>query len=193
VNDFVEECRREWRRLGVPDPVANEMAADLAADIDEAEAEGGSVEDVLGNSAFDPRPFAAAWADARGVTAPSDQKRPSRSWPGLAISLAAFLAFIFIVAAVSVGRHSVAVAAPVGRILALRPGSVAPPFRFFLPGPPSAVQHVGSLDVLASALFFVGTLALGVTVLYWIPWTRRRFQSLARVTGLTRRSGPSSR
>ena len=46
------------------------MAADLTADIEEAEAEGGSAEDVLGNSAFDPRRFAAAWAGARGVTAP---------------------------------------------------------------------------------------------------------------------------
>ena len=46
------------------------MAADLTADIEEAEAEGGSAEDVLGSSVFDPRQFAAAWADARGVTAP---------------------------------------------------------------------------------------------------------------------------
>src|SRR5580704_7406911 len=70
VSEFVEECRREWRRLGVPDPIANEMAADLTADLDEAQAEGGSPEDVLGNSAFDPRRFAAAWAVARGVTGP---------------------------------------------------------------------------------------------------------------------------
>src|SRR5580698_6087140 len=68
VNEFVDECRREWRRLGVPDPVANEMAADLTADLEEAQAEGGSAEDVLGNGAFDPRRFAAAWATARGVT-----------------------------------------------------------------------------------------------------------------------------
>jgi hypothetical protein len=40
VSEFVDECRREWRRLGVPDPVANEMAADLTADLEEAEAEG---------------------------------------------------------------------------------------------------------------------------------------------------------
>jgi hypothetical protein len=42
VNEFIEECRREWRRLGVPDPIANEMAADLVADIEEAESEGGT-------------------------------------------------------------------------------------------------------------------------------------------------------
>ena len=38
MNEFVEECRREWNRLGVPDPVANEMAAELEADLEEAEA-----------------------------------------------------------------------------------------------------------------------------------------------------------
>ena len=62
MSEFVDECRQEWRRLGVPDPVANEMAADLTADIEEAVAEGGSAEDVLGTSVFDPRRFAAAWA-----------------------------------------------------------------------------------------------------------------------------------
>jgi hypothetical protein len=36
VSEFVDECRREWRRLGVPDPIANEMAADLTADLEEA-------------------------------------------------------------------------------------------------------------------------------------------------------------
>ena len=34
MSEFVDECRREWHRLGVPDPVANEMAADLTADLD---------------------------------------------------------------------------------------------------------------------------------------------------------------
>ena len=77
--EFVEECRREWRRLGVPDPIANEMAHDLTADIEEAEAEGGSAEDVLGNSLFDPRRFAASWANTRGVTALDD--RPVRLLP----------------------------------------------------------------------------------------------------------------
>ena len=90
--EFVEECRREWKRLGVPDPIANEMALDLTADIEEAEADGGSAEDVLGNSLFDPRRFAAAWASARGVTAPPtpvepltplDRKRQAWSRPAM--------------------------------------------------------------------------------------------------------------
>src|SRR6266498_1628382 len=67
VSQFVEECPREWKRLRVPDSVANEMAADLAADLKEAEAEGASAEDVLGSGAFDPRAFAGSWAGERGV------------------------------------------------------------------------------------------------------------------------------
>ena len=30
MSDFVEQCRQEWKRLGVPDPLAEEMAAALA-------------------------------------------------------------------------------------------------------------------------------------------------------------------
>ena len=40
MSDFVEQCRSEWRRLGVPDPLAEEMATDLASDLSDAEAEG---------------------------------------------------------------------------------------------------------------------------------------------------------
>ena len=70
MNDFVEQCRREWRRLRVPDPVADEMAADLAADLTEAQAEGASAEEVLGSAASDPRSFAASWAAERAVIPP---------------------------------------------------------------------------------------------------------------------------
>ena len=67
MNPFVEECRREWKRLGVPDAVANEMAADLSVDLAEAEADGTSAEEVLGTGVFDAPAFAAAWAAERGV------------------------------------------------------------------------------------------------------------------------------
>ena len=93
MSDFVEECRREWKRLGVPDAVANEMAADVAADLAEAEAEGASAEDVLGAEAFDPRSFAAAWAFSRGVAErPSPDEREPRSW----LARAAVAAFALI-------------------------------------------------------------------------------------------------
>jgi hypothetical protein len=67
VSEFVDACRREWRRLGVPEPAANEMAADLAADLKEAEQDGVTAEEVLGSGAFDPRAFAASWATERGL------------------------------------------------------------------------------------------------------------------------------
>jgi hypothetical protein len=67
VSEFVDACRREWRRLGVPEPAANEMAADLAADLKEAEQDGVTAEEVLGSGAFDPRAFAASWASERGL------------------------------------------------------------------------------------------------------------------------------
>jgi hypothetical protein len=71
VSQFVEECRREWKRLRVPDLVADEMAADLAADLEEAEAEGVAAVEVLGGAASDPRSFAATWAAERGVIPPA--------------------------------------------------------------------------------------------------------------------------
>ena len=57
MSQFVEECRREWRRLRVPSALADEMAEDLAADLREAEADGASEEEVLGSGASDPRAF----------------------------------------------------------------------------------------------------------------------------------------
>ena len=93
MSDFVEECRREWKRLGVPDAVAAEMAADVAADLAEAEGEGASAEDVLGAEAFDPRSFAAAWAFSRGVAErPSLDERGPQRW----LVLAAVTAFALV-------------------------------------------------------------------------------------------------
>jgi hypothetical protein len=176
---------REWRRLGVPDPIANEMAADLMADLDEAQAEGGSPEDVLGNNAFDPRRFARAWAVARGVTSTPVRERVPPWRSTVAIALSIFLGVLAIGAALvlAVGgrRHSVSVA--VGRI-AFAPGN----FRQFLPGPGRAVisgpfgrpfagvQASGfgvqplALLMLIIAIAGLGTLAL----LYWSPRFGRR-------------------
>jgi hypothetical protein len=187
VSDFVEECRREWRRLGVPDPVANEMAADLTVDLEEAEAEGGSPEDVLGNSAFDPRRFAAAWAAARGVTsAPAPYRPPAWRTP-IAIALAVVVGVLTIGAglALAVGRGSSSVAFATQRVAAV-PGSsrlFAPgPGRIVSPGlPPGIVgTHIAGieLDPLALILFIVGVLGLVLlAVWYWSPWSSpRRFR-----------------
>lgn len=183
MTEFVQECRREWRRLGVPDPIASEMAADLTADLEEARAEGGSPEDVLGNNAFDPRRFAAAWADARGVTRPPTTDRP-RPWrPQWAIAVAVVLGVLVVGAglALSVGsssrsigivtRRIVAGSGPL-RIFAPGPGRIMGPGRFIVPlvGPDA---HPLALMVLG--LGVVGIVGLGLlAVLYWRPWSGPR-------------------
>jgi hypothetical protein len=100
VNPFVEECRREWKRLGVPDPVANEMAADLEVDLAEAEADGTSAEEVLGSGAFDAPSFAAAWAAERGVVPRvSETLKPRGRVPRAVLAIAGF-ALVAVVGAV---------------------------------------------------------------------------------------------
>jgi hypothetical protein len=184
VNEFVEECRREWRQLGVPDPIANEMAADLMADLDEAEAEGASAEDVLGNSAFDPRRFAAAWANARGVTGPGTSTPTSRWRTPVAMALTALLSLMVAGAGLAVlvsfrGRaFAVAarriVAAPGGiRVFHLHPG---PPF---IGGPLAPVigQTDAGVHPLALVVLLAGIVGLGLLAWrFWAPWfaSRRR-------------------
>jgi hypothetical protein len=192
VIEFIEECRREWNRLGVPDPIANEMAADLTADIEEAEAEGGSAEDVLGDSVFDPRRFAAAWAGARGVTAPPPpvpvvpSAVPGRERPrwyrqalALALAVVAFLT-VLVAAGLLVGRRSAAVAASVSRISGvpgssrlIGPGPTSPPFRIAVPGPAFVIHQSEPVAILAFALLVAAIGGLGLAVLVWSPWFRR--------------------
>ena len=175
MNEFVEECRREWRRLGVPDPIANEMAADLTADIEEAESEGGTAEDVVGNGAFDPRRFAAAWANARGVSAPPSISPPPRRWPVLAFGLLGAAALLALVAAIAVGgRQSSAAFSAV-----TRNGGGSRSVHVF-PGPQGVLQHFQnfpSLAVVALFLLVVGVVGIGLAILYWAPWNGARVGS----------------
>jgi hypothetical protein len=100
VTPFVEECRREWKRLGVPDLLAEEMAADLEADLAEAQADGVSEAEFLGES--DPRRFAATWASERGLVPerPPKQKSRKRFWIVLALGLV-LLGFLLGIAGVA--------------------------------------------------------------------------------------------
>jgi hypothetical protein len=93
MSPFVEECRREWRRLGVPELLAEEMATELESDLAEAEADGVSAAEMLGES--DPRLFARTWAVERGLIAePSPKKRRTRFWLVLGAS---FVMLFFLV------------------------------------------------------------------------------------------------
>lgn len=185
MNEFIDECRVEWRRLGVPDPIANEMAADPAADIEEAESEGDSAEDVLGNSAFDPRRFAGSWAAARGVTAPPAAPTPTsavRRWPALACGLMGLAALLALTAAVMVAGRQSASAVSVRRFAA-GPRSI----RVF-PGSPVVLQHFQPFPgvvLFVILLLVLGVAGIGLSVFFgsrWNggrigPWEIRRYQA----------------
>jgi len=159
MSDFVQQCRREWERLRVPDSVANEMAADLAADLKEAETEGVSAEEVLGRSAFDPRSFAASWATERGVI-PSTSHRESASRRPLVLAALATLTVIGLIVAVFI-----ALPPPQPRVLA----PPAPSGPFVLHSRPIAA------DVFAWILLMVVTvLAVIVSARLWSAWVRSR-------------------
>ena len=132
MNRFVEECRREWRRLRVPEAIANEMAADLAADLAEAEAEGASAEDVLGDAVFDPRAFAASWAAERGVVAPPTVDAGRWSTPflvaGAVLLVVAFLGAALVIAGSGSTETRLAIAAPHGPVAFFRPRIIGPAF-----------------------------------------------------------------
>jgi hypothetical protein len=115
MNDFVEQCRQEWRRLRVPDPLAEEMATELASDLSEAEAEGVSAQEFLGRSAFDPPSFAATWAAERGII-PEQQPNPTAA-PRRPVFLTAFtgaaaIALIVAAALLLTGEPKLTLATP---------------------------------------------------------------------------------
>jgi hypothetical protein len=102
---FIEECRYEWKRLGVPDSMAEEMATELEADLAEAEADGISAAEILGES--DPRRFAATWARERGlVSEPPPKKSRKWLWIGLAVGLVLVFVALPALALIGVGSGS---------------------------------------------------------------------------------------
>jgi hypothetical protein len=107
---FIQECRHEWKRLGVPDSTADEMAAELEADLAEAEADGISATEMVGES--DPRRFAANWARERGLVAePAPKKRGRLIWVAAFVLALVFVVVLGLFAAVGVSTH-VHVSAP---------------------------------------------------------------------------------
>lgn len=176
MSEFVEECRKEWRRLCVPDAVANEMAADLEADLKEAEAEGASAEEVLGSGAFDPRAFATAWATARGVVpaSPPPDHAPVRATrirtPTRLVLPFALCAFVVLIGLVLASQRF---GARQGVAVSLVPRFGISP-RVFPPGAPgfATFSRVDSgVAGLGLFLLVVGVLGAVATAAYWL-WLR---------------------
>jgi hypothetical protein len=164
VSDFVDQCRREWRRLRVPDSVANEMAADLEADLEEAEAEGASAEEVLGSGAFNPRSFAISWAAERGVIPPAgDKERHSRK-PLVPAAITSLAVVALIGAAIAFLATRTETVAPTMWVPAHGPAPVVPP-----PGSTSSGAHTISWILLLLAI-----LATIVSAWLWSTWARSR-------------------
>ena len=186
MREFVEQCRREWSRLGVPESVANEMAADLTADLDEAEAEGASPEEVLGNGVFDPQSFAASWAAARGVIGPTPvETRFFRRAPIPVLVTAAMAVLTILSALALLTRQSAGVVAfAARRVTQVVPVPPTPPrlpaFKFIRgPGQFAIQQRFGNPDInsVAWILLVIGIVGMVLAVLYWSPWTRSRRSS----------------
>ena len=184
---FVDDCRREWQRLNVPDDVANEMAAELEADLRDAEADGLSPEDVLGNGIFDPRSFATAWASERGVIPPppAPARRSHRTLVAAVIAALALVA-LFAGIAILTGRQTtqVSIASAVTFRPAFRlvkPGGGAKVHRFFIapvyqrPIPAGLVRSGIDVKPAGWILLALGLAGIAASALIWlrIPLRRR--------------------
>lgn len=166
MSDFVERCRQEWRRLRVPDPLAEEMAADLTADLREAEAEGVSPEELLGSSAFDPRSFAASWATERGII-PAPPSRANRRRPLVLMAFTTLAAIALIASALLLltGEPKVS----------LVKSSTPPPHLSAPPGlsvSRSVVRSASAAAPIEWILLLLAIVALGFAAWLWSSWGR---------------------
>lgn len=174
MSEFVEQCRREWRRLGVAGPLAEEMAADLASDLEEADAEGVSAGEYLGRSASDPRLFAASWASERGVIPAPVGREKGRRTPFALVAFTCLAAITVIVAALllATGEPKVVLTSRTTRShLPTSPGGSAVPA-----GTVHRVQASAAAPV-EWILLFVAIAALGFSVWLWLRWGRSRLSA----------------
>jgi hypothetical protein len=167
MSDFVEQCRREWRRLGVPDPLAEEMATELASDLSEAEAEGVSAQEFLGRSAFDPPSFAATWAAERGIIPKQSIRATARRRPVFltAFTGAAAIALIVAAALLLTGEPKLTLATS-----GTRPRLLGP-----LPAGVGGQVHTTSASTAIEWILLVlAIIALGFAARLWSTWSRSR-------------------
>lgn len=167
MSEFVRRCRREWRRLGVPDSLAEEMATDLAADLREAEAEGVTAEELLGNSAFDPPSFAATWAAERGIIPePPPSQGVAHRKPVSLVAFTATAAIALIVAAVLLltGEPKLTLHTHGSR----PPGPLSP----VPPGIGGQVHSTSASAPIEWIFLVLAIIALGFAARLWTKWSR---------------------
>jgi hypothetical protein len=173
MTDFVEQCRLEWRRLGVPDALAEEMAAELASDLSEAEGEGVSAEELLGS---DARSFAASWAAERGIIPVPPSRARARRRPFVLVAFTALAAIVLIFAArgLLTGQPKATLATTLSgtpRHQLQSPSAV--PF-----APLGTGRHVLVLGNLAAPVEWIllvfAIVALGFAVWLWWSWGHSR-------------------
>jgi hypothetical protein len=168
MSDFVEQCRREWKRLGVPDPLADEMAADLTADLEEAAADGVSTEELLGASAFDPASFAASWAAERGIIGTEPGGGRVRRRPLALVAFTAVAALVLILAAVALAAGK-----PEVSLVAVKkpPPYPTPSGIFVQPGFSRMVAHTNAAAApFEWILLVLAVVALGFAAWLWSGW-----------------------
>jgi len=173
MSDFVDQCRQEWRRLGVADQLAEEMAADLNSDLKEAEADGVSAEELLGSSVFDPRSFAASWAAERGIIPVPPSQGNARRRPFVLVAFTALAAFMLTVAVLLLVSGQPKVTLVASR--AARPSVPAPPATTLLPpGSARQVLHANTSAPVEWILLVLAIAALGFAAWLWASWSRSR-------------------
>jgi len=161
MTDFVEQCRGEWKRLGVPDPIAEEMAVDLAADLSDAEAEGVSAEEFLGSSAFDPASFAASWAAERGIIPAPTGRGNARKRPFVLVAFTALAAITVIVSALLLATGEPKLSLATSRTTAAGPSR-------------SVVHSVSAAAPIEWILLLLAVVALGFAAWLWASSGRLR-------------------
>jgi hypothetical protein len=168
MSDFVDQCRAEWKRLGVLDAIADEMAAELDSDLRAAEVDGVSAGEFLGSSATDPRAFAASWAAERGIVPLPPGRDSRRRRPLALVALIAVAAIAVIVAALllATGEPQVAL---VTSGAAPHPLGASPTGHRVQASAAAPVEWV---------LLFVAVVALGFSARLWSRWSRSQSPSV---------------
>jgi len=168
MSDFVERCLREWKRLGVPAPLAEEMAANLASDLRDAEVDGVSAEEFLGSSAFDPRSFASSWAAERGIIPVPAGRGNARHRALVLVAFTALAGIALIVASLLLLTVQPRVAVAVVASRTRPPHLLTPPHAPSIPpGPGRLVLHTSASTPVEWILLLLAIVALGFAAWLW--------------------------